>query len=234
MRGQALTWPEHWEDPRVQTQQRALQVPGASRDHGGAAWGLWTQPDEDQRAERDQGPRESKQGRRTPEPRDDPGGSRPCRKGPELPPGGPPRLREAGQLPEAGVAPDGGGGSGRPRQEAETRGTGGGWPSGLAAGPAPARCTALSRGLSGAQPVGHRGLGDTGQRSVSGSATTVATEPQTVLDKGIHELGTVLSRWEGSGPWGQEAHRSARKGTPLRGSETWPLPAQRISHGDVG
>lgn len=62
VRGQALTWPEHWEDPRVQTQQRALQVPGASRDHGGAAWGLWTQPDEDRRAERDQGPRESKQG----------------------------------------------------------------------------------------------------------------------------------------------------------------------------
>lgn len=101
--------------PRVQTGWRVLQAPRAGRDHGGAAWGPWTQRDEDRTLSGARAHGRASGGRRTPEPRDDPGGSGQRREG----------LGDGcleGPLPAAGVALTGHGGGGRPRQEAETGG----------------------------------------------------------------------------------------------------------------
>lgn len=107
-------------------------------------------------------------GPQTPEPRDDPGGSRQCHKGPGTADWRAPETQKPGScLRRASPQTVGMVGVDALDRKRRPGDTGRGWPSGLAAGPSPARCTAQSRGLLGTQPVGHHGLGDTGQHSVS-------------------------------------------------------------------
>lgn len=93
-------------------------------------------------------------GPQMPEPRDNPGGSRQCHKGPGTADWRAPETQKPGScLRRASPQTVGMVGVDALDRKRRPGDTGRGWPSGLAAGPSPARCTALSRGLLGTQPV---------------------------------------------------------------------------------